>query len=304
MAVSRLPMLMLAIQLQASCGFQQLNTLTSHRHTHTPHAFHFPGLPRSRAPQTHGPAPGLLPVGSLRHRPRHCPYPTCKAPLDGDDSAAKEIEKMKERYDKDKEEAANKVQEAQASGPMAWMEADPELKEDVKTFGVSLLIALSIRFFIAEPRYIPSLSMFPSYEIGDQLVVEKVTKLYKPLLAGDVVVFNPPRQLTEMGYEKGAMIKRIVATEGDTVEIKEGTLIVNGVSKSEGSYISEEPAYEWGPAVVPQGTVMVLGDNRNNSFDSHMWGFLPKQNVIGKAVFRYWPVNRVRPLLNPFPAQG
>ena len=98
----------------------------------------------------------------------------------------------------------------------SWIRSD-EGREDVKTYFVSLFIALLLRFTIIEPRYIPSLSMYPTFEVGDQLAVEKVTKRIKPLYRQEVVVFNPPETFREiMGDSKKgkeALIKRIVAVE-------------------------------------------------------------------------------------------
>ncbi|KAA8493681.1 Chloroplast processing peptidase [Porphyridium purpureum] len=168
---------------------------------------------------------------------------------------------------------------------------DPKF-DDLRTFGASFLVALMFRQFVAEPRYIPSLSMFPTFEVGDQLAVEKVSRLVRPLQRGDIVVFEPPTALTDNGYKKSdAFIKRIVAVAGDFVQVHDGTLFINGQAQDE-SYINEHPRYEWGPTAVPEGQVMVLGDNRNNSFDSHLWGFLPIKNVIGRAVLTYWPLDR------------
>ncbi|KAL7514591.1 hypothetical protein ACHAXN_011918 [Cyclotella atomus] len=170
-------------------------------------------------------------------------------------------------------------------------------KEDVKTYTVSLTFALLLRFLIIEPRYIPSLSMFPTFEVGDQLAVEKVTKRIRPFNRNEVVVFNPPQRFREIVGDssrkaKEALIKRIVAVEGDKVEVKGGKLFVNDVEQVE-PFTAEDAEYEFGPVVVPSGDVLVLGDNRNHSLDGHIWGFLPKENVIGRAVFVYWPPWRI-----------
>ena len=175
-----------------------------------------------------------------------------------------------------------------------WFYSD-EGREDVKTYFVSLLVALIIRFLIVEPRYIPSLSMYPTFQIGDQLAVEKVTKRLKPFYRNEVVVFNPPETFREIvtgygdpGKAKEALIKRIVAVEGDKVEVKGGKLFVNGDMQDE-PFVAEDAEYQFGPVTVPTGCVLVLGDNRNHSLDGHIWGFLPRENVIGRAVFVYWP---------------
>mmetsp|Transcript_41068 Transcript_41068/g.46663 ORF Transcript_41068/g.46663 Transcript_41068/m.46663 type:complete len:273 (+) Transcript_41068:241-1059(+) len=176
----------------------------------------------------------------------------------------------------------------------------PEGKEDIKTYVFSLTTALFIRLLIIEPRYIPSLSMYPTFEVGDQLAVEKVTKRIRPMERNEVVVFNPPAAFRQAlyGYNsdrasvdkkaKEALIKRIVAVEGDDVKIRGGKLYVNGEKRDE-PFTAEDARYNFGPVTVPEGSVLVLGDNRNQSLDGHIWGFLPKENVIGRAVFIYWP---------------
>jgi signal peptidase I len=175
-----------------------------------------------------------------------------------------------------------------------WFKSE-EGKEDVKTYFVSLFIALFVRFLFIEPRYIPSLSMYPTFDVGDQLAVEKVTKRIKPFYRNEVVVFNPPQAFRDImeGYgdkSKGreALIKRIVAVEGDRVEVMNGKLYVNKEVQDE-PFTAEPPEYKFGPVVVPPDSVLVLGDNRNHSLDGHIWGFLPKKNIIGRAVFVYWP---------------
>lgn len=177
-----------------------------------------------------------------------------------------------------------------------WWNSD-EGKDDVKTYFISLGIALLLRFTIVEPRYIPSLSMYPTFEVGDQLAVEKVTKRIKPFYRQEVVVFNPPQAFRDImtnqygqdvSRAREALIKRIVAIEGDEVEVRKGKLYVNGDEQDE-PFTNEDAQYEFGPVVVPPDNVLVLGDNRNQSLDGHIWGFLPKQNVIGRAVFIYWP---------------
>lgn len=184
----------------------------------------------------------------------------------------------------------------------SWLDGlgdDEELKEDVRVYVQTLAICLLIRFLLVEPRFIPSLSMYPAFDVGDQLAVEKVTKVTRPLaLAGarsfernEVVVFHPPPAFQEMVDRKSgkeALIKRIVAVAGDAVEVKDRTLYVNGVAQDE-AFENEKPNYAMAERTVPPGNVFVLGDNRNQSLDGHIWGFLPTENIIGRAVFKYWP---------------
>jgi len=172
------------------------------------------------------------------------------------------------------------------------LEKSPELQEDLKTFFTSLAFALTIRALFIEPRFIPSLSMYPNFDIGDQLTVDKISRRWREYQVHDVVVFNPPPAFSAYvgGDRSGeALIKRIVAIAGDTVEIKNaGTLYLNGEPQDE-PFTNEKPKYDWGPVTVPAGQVLVLGDNRNQSLDGHIWGFLPLENIIGRATFKFWP---------------
>jgi signal peptidase I len=168
-----------------------------------------------------------------------------------------------------------------------WIEA-------AKTLGMSLLLAFGIRQFVAEPRYIPSESMVPTLEVNDRLMVEKLSYLFHQPNRGDVVVFWPPDRLKQQNPEltKEAFIKRIIGLPGDKVEVKEGKVFINNKPLVE-DYIAAKPTYQWGPEIVPDDSYLVLGDNRNNSYDSHFWGCVPRQNLIGRAAFRFWPLPRI-----------
>ena len=168
-----------------------------------------------------------------------------------------------------------------------------KIKENGTTVIIALLLAFLIRVFIAEPRYIPSESMFPTLETGDRLVIEKVAYKFHPPTKGEIIVFQPPAKLRLLGYQPNqAFIKRAIAVAGETVAVQDGVVYINGIPQSE-DYIAAPPEYDLLPITVPKGQLFVMGDNRNNSNDSHVWGFLPAENVIGHAVFRFWPVERI-----------
>lgn len=171
----------------------------------------------------------------------------------------------------------------------------------VREFVPTFAFFLAIRLLIVEPRYIPSLSMYPTFDINDQLAVEKVSKLMRPPKRGEVVVFDPPPlfwDLTARKPDGEAVIKRVVAIEGDTVQVKQGHLYLNGKRLDE-PYTNELAQYDLDELRVPAGSVFVLGDNRNHSFDSHYWGFLPIKNIIGHATVVYWPPARVGAVPEP-----
>ncbi|MEQ9355816.1 signal peptidase I [Coleofasciculus chthonoplastes] len=163
--------------------------------------------------------------------------------------------------------------------------------EGFKTIGLSVFLAIGIRSFVAEARYIPSGSMEPTLQINDRLIIDKISYNFRQPQRGDIVVFSPTDALKQQNF-KDAFIKRVIGLPGETVEVKGGRVYVNDQALRE-QYIEEEPEYSYGPVTVPEDNYLVLGDNRNNSYDSHYWGFVPRDKIIGRAIVRFWPLNRV-----------
>jgi signal peptidase I len=166
--------------------------------------------------------------------------------------------------------------------------------ELLKTLVSAGILAIGIRACVAEARYIPSESMLPTLEINDRLIVEKISYRFRKPERGDVVVFLPTETLKQQDY-KEAFIKRVIGIPGDIVEVKNNAVYVNNQKLSE-KYILNPPNYEYPSTKIPEGQYLVLGDNRNNSYDSHYWGFVPLKNLIGRATVRFWPPDRIGPL--------
>ncbi len=173
--------------------------------------------------------------------------------------------------------------------------------KELRNLLIWILLALIIRWQVVEPRWIPSGSMLPTLQIQDKILVDKLT--YKFInkenlseLKDKIVVFRAPDQLVDVGYEADtALIKRVIGIPGDKIEIKEGNLYVNDTIQSKYSFDSDIN-YTMGPLVIPDENLWVMGDNRNNSLDSHIWGVLPFKKVIGKAILRYWPLVNFGPI--------
>ncbi|TET37237.1 MAG: signal peptidase I [Dehalococcoidia bacterium] len=154
---------------------------------------------------------------------------------------------------------------------------------------ILVIILLAVAIFLLLQSTVQSFkvegfSMEPSFHNGQYLAVNKAVYWFGDPQRGEVIVFrsleNPDRDL----------IKRVIALPGETVEIKEGRVYIDGAPLDE-PYIIEEPDYTYPSRQVPPDFYFVLGDNRNSSSDSHVWGMLPREYIIGKAWFCYWPLS-------------
>ena len=193
-------------------------------------------------------------------------------------------------------------------GAMA-SEGNPSRQQGWRDVLLWVVLAVLLRWFVLEPRWIPSGSMLPTLELKDRILVEKIRpkladQRHRALGIGDVVVFSVPEALIDAGYDPNtALIKRVVAGPGDTVEVRDGELRRNGQTVNE-PWRDDAMDYVMSERTVPAGALWVLGDNRNASLDSHLWGPLPQEQVIGTAVWRYWPLNRFGPIRFPRQARS
>lgn len=171
--------------------------------------------------------------------------------------------------------------EAQVSAPteekMNWGRFVLDIIETLVLAGV---LFLGINAVSARVR-VDGFSMIPTLEDGEFVLVSKINYRFSNVERGDIIVFHFPLDPQQ------ELIKRVIGLPGDVISVQNGLVSVNGQALNE-TYIAATPAYsgEWN---VPDGQLFVLGDNRNDSSDSHSWGFLPFEKVVGKAVVIYWP---------------
>lgn len=150
----------------------------------------------------------------------------------------------------------------------------------------AFVLSWGLRSTVVEASVIPTPSMLPTIQLQDRVVVDKIAFKFSEINRGDIIVFRPPSDVDSSGTD---WIKRVIGLPGETVEIKNGKVFINGSELTE-AYEMEKPNYTYGPIIVPENSYFVLGDNRNNSLDSHYWGVLPKDNIVGKALIKIWPL--------------
>lgn len=163
------------------------------------------------------------------------------------------------------------------------------IREWIESIIIAVILALFVRAFIIQAFKIPTGSMKPTLNENDRIFVSKYIYRFKEPQRADIVVFKSPED------PKKDFIKRLIAAGGETVQIKDGSILINGspvqVLQMQAVYYYNRGDY--GSAgqkiTVPEGHFYVLGDNSSSSRDSRYWGFVPRKYIIGKAVFRYWP---------------
>lgn len=164
------------------------------------------------------------------------------------------------------------------------------LIDTFETLLLALLLFLVINGVSSRVR-VENISMKPTLQPGNLLLVNKLAYKWGEPKHGDVIVFH------YQGSKNDDYIKRLIGLPGDVVTVKNRIVYVNDIGLTE-PYIADLPAYE-GSWTVPEGNVFVLGDNRNNSSDSHQWGFVDMKDIVGKALFIYWPLDAARSLTMP-----
>ena len=182
-----------------------------------------------------------------------------------------------------------------------------KLREYIEAILLAIVIAFFIRTFVIQAYKIPSGSMKPTLLIGDHILVSKFNYgIRLPLVRstlipvgtpkrGDIVVFIYPEDRSK------DFIKRLIGLPGDRIEIRNKNIFLNGLpwSDTHGVHVdnliipgSVQPRDNFGPVTVPEGSLFVMGDNRDESYDSRFWGFVPMKDVLGKALIIYWSWNQ------------
>ncbi len=166
-----------------------------------------------------------------------------------------------------------------------------KIKEAIDSIVWAGVVALLLIHFVVRSFYIPSESMVPTFLVNDFILVNEVIYKVTDPVRGDIVVFQP----TEEGYsgDKTDLIKRVVGVAYDTLEIKEGSLWLNG-QKLEEPYVLEPMRKDFGPVTIDPGHIFVMGDNRNDSRDSRYIGQIPLENLVGRAEVIFFPFTRLK----------
>lgn len=181
----------------------------------------------------------------------------------------------------------------QWDGREQWVaiQARPTLLSTLLDWVESLVFAVALflllRAFVVETFQIPSESMIPTFYRGDRLFASKFSYLFRSPYRGEIIIFRSPPNPDLI------FIKRVIGLPGDTVEVRDGVTYVNGKPLEE-PFIAAASLREFGPLVVPDNSFFVMGDNRNNSSDSRVWGPVPRKYLVAKPILLFWPPNRFR----------
>lgn len=163
------------------------------------------------------------------------------------------------------------------------------LGELVLMVALAFLLASGIRAYVIQPYVIPSSSMEPTIEISDRVLANKFIYRFEEPQVGDIVVLDDPTGTVQ------TLIKRVVATGGQTVDLQEGRVVIDGVAIDEPYTHGKpsEPMMVEMPYTVPEDSVWLMGDNRTNSADSRVFGAVPLSEIRGKAICTFWPPDRL-----------
>jgi signal peptidase I len=196
-----------------------------------------------------------------------------------------------EEPDDDGDDRDGNAKDADAEPRRRWRRT---ILEWLGVIGGGIAIALLVEAFLIQAFWIPSPSMEPTLDVGDRVLVNKLSYKFHDVNHGDVVVFErPPGASTGENGEIKDLIKRVIAVEGDTIEAKEGEVYVNGEQLDE-DYLEPGTATDNLPLTrIPDGEVFVMGDNRTNSEDSRIFGPIDEDAIVGRAFIRVLPITDI-----------
>jgi signal peptidase I len=196
-----------------------------------------------------------------------------------------------EETDDDVEERDGNDEDADAKPRRRWRRT---ILEWLGVIGGGIAIALLVEAFLIQAFWIPSPSMEPTLEVGDRVLVNKLSYRFHDVNRGDVVVFErPPGASTGQNGEIKDLIKRVIAVGGDTIEAKEGEVYVNGERVDENYLEPGTPTDNLPLKTIPDGHVFVMGDNRTNSEDSRIFGPIDEDAIVGRAFIRVLPITDI-----------
>ena len=196
-----------------------------------------------------------------------------------------------EEPDDDVDDRDGNTEEADAKPRRRWRRT---ILEWLGVIGGGIAIALLVEAFLIQAFWIPSPSMEPTLDVGDRVLVNKLSYEFHDVNRGDVVVFErPPGASTGQNGEIKDLIKRVIAVEGDTIEAKEGEVFVNGERIDENYLEPGTPTDNLPLKTIPDGHVFVMGDNRTNSEDSRIFGPIDEDTIVGRAFIRVLPITDI-----------
>jgi len=165
------------------------------------------------------------------------------------------------------------------------------LFEWVVIVAIAFVLSMVIRNYLIDTRIVPTGSMLPTIQLQDRLIVDRFFYKCGDIKRGDVIVFEAPESM----MKDEDLVKRVIGLPGEKLEVKNGKVYINDRVLDE-PYVEYPADYEFGPVTVPEDSYFMMGDNRPASYDSHRWGALPKDKILGRVWIRYWPLDSLGPL--------
>lgn len=167
------------------------------------------------------------------------------------------------------------------------------LGEWILILSLAMFAAFVIRTYVFQTFYIPSVSMVPTLEVGDRIVVSKISTSIGTIHRGDVIVFARPPRESCGGGDVTDLVKRVIGLPGETISNRGDTILINGKAIVQRWKTTRPLGRDIGIVKIPKGQYFMMGDNRSASCDSRYWGTLPDRYVVGKVIMRIWPLSRI-----------